>query len=51
MKLCIFVGLNVGSYLGWIAGEPFGLMTAFIISGLGTMIGVWAGWKVARAYL
>lgn len=51
MKLCIFVGLNVGGYLGWMIGEPVGMMTAFLVSGLGSVLGVYAGWKVARAYL
>jgi hypothetical protein len=51
MKLCIFVGLNVGSYIGWVLGEHVGLMTAFLVSGLGSVLGVYAGWKVAREYL
>lgn len=51
MKLCIFVGLNVGGYFGWELGEHVGLMTAFIVSGLGSMVGVYAGWWFARRYL
>jgi hypothetical protein len=51
MKLCIFVGLNIGSYIGWVLGEHVGLMTAFLVSGLGSVLGVYAGWKVAREYL
>jgi len=51
MKLCIFVGLNVGGYVGWVLGEHLGLMTAFLGSGLGSCLGVYAGWKMARVYL
>jgi len=51
MKLCIFVGVNVGSYAGWVIGEPMGLMTAFVGCSLGSLLGVYLGWKVARQYL
>ena len=48
VKLCIFVGINVGGYIGWELGERFGLMTAFLISSVGSIVGVYAGWKLAR---
>ena len=51
MKLLIFVGVNVGGIAGWAAGEPFGIMTAFFLSGLGSALGVYAGWWAARRYL
>ncbi|HEX4086216.1 MAG TPA: hypothetical protein VHY22_14970 [Chthoniobacteraceae bacterium] len=51
MKFMIFIGLNVGSCVGWAAGEPWGLMAAFIVSGVGSAIGVWAGWWAARRWL
>ncbi len=51
MKLCIFVGLNVGGYVGWVLGEYIGTMTAYFVSGLGSVVGIYAGWKVAREYL
>ncbi len=51
MKFCIFIGVNVGGYAGWVLGEPMGLMAAFLISSLGSILGVYAGWKVARLYL
>lgn len=51
MKLCIFVGINVGGCLGWWLGEYVGVMTAFLASGVGSLVGVYAGWWFAREYL
>jgi hypothetical protein len=51
VKLFIFIGTNIGASLGWAAGEPFGLMTAFIVSGIGSAVGVYAGWWAARRWL
>ena len=51
MKLLIFVGVNIGGYVGWELGEHFGLMAAFLISSVGSLLGIYLGWKVARAYL
>jgi hypothetical protein len=51
MKLCIFVGLNLGGYVGWELGEHIGLMTAFLVSGLGSAVGIYVGWRFAREYL
>ena len=51
MKLCIFVGINPGGYVGWELGERFGTMAAFLLSGVGSVAGVVAGWWTARRYL
>lgn len=51
MKLCIFVAVNVGGWAGWTLGENFGLMTAFLASGAGSVLGVYLGWRVARRLL
>ena len=51
MKLCIFIGVNVGGMVGWWLGEHIGLMTAVLVSGLGSVLGVYGGWRVAREYL
>ncbi|MGB8169014.1 MAG: hypothetical protein WCF18_16070 [Chthoniobacteraceae bacterium] len=51
MKLCIFVAVNVGGWAGWSLGERWGLMTAFIASGVGSVIGVYLGWRAARQLL
>jgi hypothetical protein len=51
MKFCIFVGVNVGGYVGWLLAENFGMLVAFIASGVGSVAGVYVGWRVARAVL
>ena len=51
MKLCIFTGINVGGYIGWSLSEPYGMLIAFLVSGVGSILGVYAGWWVARRYL
>ena len=49
-KLCIFVGITLGGYIGWWSGEQcgFGFFANFLLSGLGSILGVYAGWKLAR---
>ena len=49
-KLCIFVGTTIGGYVGWEAGEAvgFGMVGAFLASGVGSILGVYYGWKLAK---
>lgn len=51
-KLCIFVGTIVGGYAGWYLGElcGFDFTGAFFVSGVGSLAGVYAGWKAARKF-
>lgn len=51
-KLCIFVGTTVGGYAGWALGEAlgFGFGGAFLLSGVVSLAGVYAGWKIARRF-
>jgi hypothetical protein len=50
-KLCIFLGMTILGWTGWWIGARVGLMTAFILSGIGSMVGVYAGWRINRDYL
>lgn len=49
-KLCIFAGTTVGGYAAWAAGDAlgFGLLGSFLLSGAGSLLGVWLGWKLAQ---
>lgn len=50
-KLLALVGSIVGSYIGWFVGRPVGLMTAFMLSMVGTGFGIWAGRRAADSLL
>lgn len=49
-KLCILTGATVVGWLGWAAGEWIGceFIGCFLLSGIGSLAGVYAGWKLAR---
>jgi len=51
-KLCIFVGTMLFGIGGSLLAGAFGMDTfslgSFLLSGLGSVIGVYAGWKLAR---
>jgi len=51
-KLCIFVGTVIGGYLFWYVGDLLGFefLGCFLLSGLGSMVGVFAGWKFAQQF-
>jgi hypothetical protein len=50
-KLCLFIFITLGGYLGWWLGESFGLMTAYFFSVVGSMAGVVVGCAVNRRHL
>lgn len=51
MKLCIFAGMTIFGILGSVLAGAFGMdmmsLGSFFLSGVGSMVGVWVGWKVA----
>ena len=49
-KLLGFVGATIGSYAGWALGARAGVMTAFMLSMVGTGIGIYAGRRFAERY-
>jgi uncharacterized membrane protein YfcA len=51
VKLLIFVSVNVFGAFGWWLGEQFGLMTAFVAGSVGSILGVYAGWRLGRRLL
>ena len=50
-RLFGFLGSVVGGYVGWYIGAPIGIMTAFMLSMVGTGFGIWGGWRIAERYL
>ena len=49
-RLCTFAGAILGSYLGWFVGLRIGIGTAIVLSGLASLAGVVAGWKLAQRF-
>ncbi|HEU4401405.1 MAG TPA: hypothetical protein VFT43_04815 [Candidatus Polarisedimenticolia bacterium] len=49
-KLFTFTGATVGSAIGWWVGDFIGLMTAFVLSMVGTAAGFYFGGRLARRY-
>lgn len=50
-KLCIFIGVTALGWVGWWIGAKVGIMTAFTLSGVGSILGVYAGWRIHRDFL
>jgi hypothetical protein len=49
-RLLGFIGATAGGALGWWVGAPVGIMTAFMLSMVGTGAGLYVGRKVADQY-
>lgn len=51
--MLMFVGMTVGGSVGWWAAEEMGfeLMGAFLISSVGSLVGVFVIWKVMTTYM
>ena len=50
-RLCMFIGMTVLGWIGWWIGAKLGLTTGFVLSGIGTVAGVYVGWRINRDYL
>ena len=54
VKLCIFAGTTIFGIGGGLLATAFGMdafsLGSFLLSGIGSVVGVWAGWKVAQHF-
>jgi uncharacterized membrane protein YeaQ/YmgE (transglycosylase-associated protein family) len=50
-KLLGFIGATIGGWLGWAAGAPVGMFTAFAVSMVGTGVGLYYGRWAAQHWL
>jgi len=50
-KLLNMVGMTVGGWIGWAIGAPFSFSAAFVMSTVGTGLGLWAGIRFGRYLL
>jgi hypothetical protein len=49
-KLFAFVGMTVFSAVGWWLGAFVGVMTAWMLSAVGTGVGIYVGKRLASHY-
>ncbi|HJP58456.1 MAG TPA: hypothetical protein VJ865_00585 [Gemmatimonadaceae bacterium] len=49
-KLFSFIGATIGGYAGWFVGAKIGMTTAFIVSMIGTGVGMYYGRRIAQNY-
>jgi hypothetical protein len=47
----IFVVVNVFGAIGWWLGSYFGMGAALALSAVGSLTGVYVGWRLYQAYL
>lgn len=47
IKLLCWISVFVGGTIGWWLGARFGFGWAFILSSIGSIAGVFVGWKIA----
>jgi hypothetical protein len=50
-KMCMLICITVLSAVGWWIGKKIGIMTGYILSGVGSLVGVYVGWRINRDYL
>jgi uncharacterized membrane protein YeaQ/YmgE (transglycosylase-associated protein family) len=50
-KLLGFVGATIGGSIGWWLGARIGMMTAFMVSIVGTGVGMYAARRLLSDYL
>ena len=50
-KLILFISITIFGWMGWWLGEHVGLMTAYIVSVVGSLFGVFAGVRFNQNYL
>lgn len=47
-KFCILLGSTAVSFLFSFLVSPWGMMAEIIAGAVGSLVGVWVGWKVAQ---
>jgi hypothetical protein len=50
-KIVLIVSVTICSWLGWKLGEDLGMMSAYLLSFIGSLAGVVGGWWFNKNYL
>lgn len=50
-RILDFIGMSAGGWLGWAAGAPVSIFTAFVVSMVGAGLGLYAARRFTMRYL
>jgi len=50
-KICLLTCVTVFGWIGWWLGDSFGLMTAYLVGFIGSLVGVYVGCRINRDYI
>ncbi|MDE2090335.1 MAG: hypothetical protein KGJ08_00350 [Gammaproteobacteria bacterium] len=50
-KIIILLAVTILGGIGWTLGARIGLGTAWLLSSVGSFMGVYIGWRINRTYL
>jgi len=50
-RIIILLAVTILGGIGWTLGARFGLGIAWLLSSIASLIGVYIGWRINRAYL
>ncbi len=50
-KIIILLAVTILGGVGWALGAHIGVGTAWFFSSVGSLIGVYIGWRIGQAYL
>jgi len=50
-RLFGFIGMTIGGWLGWAIGAPISIFTAFMVSMVGTGVGLYAAIRISKRIL
>jgi hypothetical protein len=50
-RLFDLIGMTVGGWIGWAIGAPISIFSAFVVSMIGTGVGLYVTYRVTRHLL
>lgn len=49
-RLLMFSGTTLGGLLGWWMASSGGIVLSFVVSSVGSVLGLYLGWRISRDY-
>jgi len=50
-KLILLISITIFGWIGWLLGAYVGIMTAYVVSVIGSLFGVYVGVRINQNYL